>query len=318
VTDSPALDTYRWTLAEYVLRCEDSGNLTEVVVEGDLDRDVIEDALQRWGVTGATVIDMRDIGVTDEELASVGLGSGTRERLVAAALALEQRATESDVAGAVAFIADRDYEPPTTESRYLYVTDGYSIESYALNEATFDRFVRVVLGRARSSGGTGGGLGRRVHLCSGAELLERVLRPSIELAGIRLALKALQPSLAPSEKWTKDVNTDGDGIMTLRSAQVIERALQKGKQQDEGAAVELQRNAAAAKARADPFRLVRGHDYVAALHKLLQTTWGRRIGGTNVKAWSEDRIARMLLVAALPDLLDQTQLFLALRDWLAG
>jgi hypothetical protein len=46
VAPSVASD-YRWTIAEYVLRCSLSGDVTDLVVEGRLDRWFYEEVLDR-------------------------------------------------------------------------------------------------------------------------------------------------------------------------------------------------------------------------------------------------------------------------------
>jgi hypothetical protein len=141
-------DGYRWTLDEYVMRCEDGSDLEEILTEGEVDRDLFADAVKRWNLPDVNVIDASYLDVAIEELQTLALGEGVRATLLAVAIRLEQRAAETTLDAKVAVVVDRDYDPPACKSRFLFVTDGHSMENYALNATAFDRFVTIGLGRA--------------------------------------------------------------------------------------------------------------------------------------------------------------------------
>jgi hypothetical protein len=306
-------DTYRWTLDEYLMRCEDGRDLEEIVTEGDLDRDLFADAVKRWNLAHVNVIDADYLYVTIEELQALALGDGVRARLLAVAIRLEQRATEMTIGAKVAVVVDRDYDPPTCKSRFLFVTDGHSMENYALNTQAFDRFVTVGLGRGDRPVGKCAAASNAIHLSSGGKVLRRVLVPAVQLAAIRLALSGLDPPLSVFDRWTRYLKSDPAGNLTLETGLLVERVLQRSGQGKEKVVVELQCQRAEVEVGESPFLLVRGHDFVTILYQLLRSTWGRRIAGPAVKAWSEERLGRILLVGLPPHTLDATKLFSSVR-----
>jgi hypothetical protein len=306
-------DAYRWTLDEYVLRCEDGAGLAEILTEGGLDRDVIADAVRRWDLAHVTVIDADYIAVTPEELASLGFSIGVKAQLVSVALKLEERALEGAVQARIAIVVDRDYDPPSPPSRYLYETDGHSMESYVLNEEALDRFASVGLGRFPRPRGRGGVPTAIVHTSSGSELLARLLPAATEIAAVRLALRDLDPPLAPFERWMRYLVSDDQGVMGLDGATLLQRILVQDARGDDVASAEERRRAAVAEVEASPISLVRGRDLITVFQRCLQSSWGTRVGGSSFRNWSEDRFARVLFLALPADVLDGTPLFRALR-----
>lgn len=311
-------DTYRWTLSEYVLRCEDGDELVEVLTEGGLDRDLFTDAVDRWGTHQAVVIDADYIAVTANELLGANQPSGAKGRLVTVAIGLEERASEARIGARVAVVVDRDYEDPTAVSRFLFYTDGYSIESYALDVAVIDRFVRLGLGGGTRAAGRGGAASPAVNVCSGEDIVARLRNPANGVAAVRLALRELSPPLAPFDGWTRLVADEGDGFMSLDGGLLLKRVLEQHGRITEYPRSEARRKRAIEELEADPFRLWRGHDVICLLRKLLQSRWGCRMAGTKAKAWSESAIARMLFLAMPPDWLDDTPLFRSVRKHLSS
>lgn len=300
-------DTYRWTLDEYVLRHEDSDRLAELVAEGALDRDVFSDALERWNLTNVVVIDSDYVVVTPDDCQRSGYGTGVRSQLLALASALEQARDHRRLRGRVAVIVDRDYDPPPTTS-VLFTTDGHSMESYAMNERALGRFAGIGLGRAVRSKGRGGQSPSAMTV-SGADLLRRVLPPAVEISALRMSLGSLVPALAPFDRWLRYVSVDETGMMGLDGAKLLHRVLERARRSDEFGDADAARLLAQAQVQDDPFRLVRGHDFISAFHKLMTSKWGARLAGPNVKAWEPDRLARALLLALPSAELDGTPLF---------
>ena len=73
-----ALGARRWTLGEYVVRYEYSDGLQEILAEGEVDRDVIADALVRWSADDMNVLHADYVSVTQDEIAAAGFAYGTR------------------------------------------------------------------------------------------------------------------------------------------------------------------------------------------------------------------------------------------------
>jgi hypothetical protein len=303
---------YQWSIDEYVMRCEDGDDIREVVVEGRLDRDTVADAMERWEVLGVSVLDASYFRIGDEDLLQHGLTPGVKAELIALAESLEQRHVEVTIRATVAVVVDRDDELARAHSQYLLITDGYSMESYALNGATLQRFVRLFLARAEAS--SPGGVGQPATVSvTGDDLLTRFLPAAAAIGGCRVALRALTPPLAPPDGWLRHVDCDPQGYLEVNTAKILADVLSKSGQDsrhDELSALVL---AATAEASSDPFRRVRGHDGMALLHKLFKTSWGRRIAGPGAQAWTEDRVTRLLMLAVDSSRLDDASLFQALR-----
>ena len=294
------------------MRCEDGDDLAEILTEGDLDRDVFVDAVNRWGGRSVNVIDADYLAVEVEDLEAAGLSPGVRSQLLAVAHRLEERTTTGGTIRAkVAVIVDRDYEVIEVTSRFLFVTDGYSIESYLICEDAFDRFMTTGLGRGvRAS--VRGGETVATRMCSGEALLARVLKPAIELAAVHLALRELSPPVATFTRWSRYLTTDKHGNMDLRGGTLIANVLQTAGKSDETARAEARRIEAAAQVAASPAVLVRGRDFVAILLHLLRSNWGRSLAG-NVQGWDENRVGRMLFLALPTNHLDGSPLFMDVR-----
>lgn len=220
-------DTYCWTLSEYALRCEDGRGLVEVLTEGALDRDVFADAVRRWGLNDAVVMGADFVRATTSELASMGLSSGAKGTLIAVAIQLEDLALKAPIAARIAVVVDRDYDGSPGTSRFLFVTDGHSIESYALDRAVLERFMSLGLGRGDRPAGPERTSTPRVHTCSGGDVLERLTGASLEIAAVRLALLDASPRLALISGWLRYVDVDANGHMAVDGELLLSRVLKK-------------------------------------------------------------------------------------------
>ena len=307
-------DTYRWTLDEYVLRCEDGASLAEIIAESGLDRDVLSDAVARWHLDHVKIIDAESVAITDAERGAAGFGSGVKAGLLTVAYRLEQCALEAEIQATIAVVVDRDYDHEEHPiSRFLYVTDGHSMESYTLNEVAIGRFLRVGLGRPLEPKCSGEEVQASPHRVAGRDVLDRLLPAAIGIAALRIALKSLHPPVAPFDRWTRYLHVTDQGFLTLESTQLLTEVLRrKGRSADLSRIEQLQQSECL-RVRKDPVMLVRGHDFIAALHKILQSPWGRRVAGGNLRTWSEDRLTRNLFMGLPTPMLDNSLLFTRLR-----
>lgn len=304
---------YRWTLDEYILRCEQGTDVREIVVEGELDRDFISDALKRWGAGDVTVIDADYIEVSADEVTEAGFNVGVKGRLLTLAAALDRVKQSGTLAATVAVIVDRDYDETLPDHESLLVTDGYSLESYALSTESLDRFARLVLGRAPLPAGAQGHRAARRTPCTGKDLHVRLIPALVDVAAVRLTLLALDdpPRLFP--RWLGYVSVATNGTLTVRAEALLSNVLDQAglNHEYESAAARLaEEKPRVAK---DVFRLVRGHDFIDVLHKLLTSPWGRRVSGGFFVGRSEGSVARLLLISLDPSVLDATDLFAELR-----
>jgi hypothetical protein len=123
--------------------------LVDIYVEGAFDEDLIRWYLKTTGFTHAQVygIDTAEV----DAMVLAGLTSGNRQRLMALASALEGKVPP----GKVSCVCDRDFEKwiPTMEPipQAVLLTDFASMDCYAIDVATIDKFLTVILGERIAS-----------------------------------------------------------------------------------------------------------------------------------------------------------------------
>ena len=307
------IDPYRWTLDEYVLRCEHGTDLAEVVVEGELDRDIIGDSLNRWGLEDVTVLDSDYIAILAEEIAQAGFNPGAKGRLATLAAALDTVSQDSSIAARVVVIVDHDYDGAPLVSDYLLVTDGYSMESYAMSERVFERFLRVALGRAPLPAGSKGRPERRTT-CTGRELYQRIAPAACTVGAVRLLLRAVGQPLALFDSWSDYVRVRSDGHLLADGERLLENVLRAARRADEYENLRANLPDATARVSSNMFLLVRGHDFVTLLVKVFRGSWGRRLTGSRFNdSAAQSVLSRLLALAVDPAELDSFPLFQQLR-----
>ncbi len=286
------VEPYRWTLDEYVLRCEQGPDLCEVLVESELDRDVFGDALKRWGADGVRVLDSDYIRVSNDEVQSAGFAVGVKGRLLTAAAALERSPRE--LTGRVAVVVDRDYDGVPSLGDALLATDGHSIESYAFSAAALDRFARVLLGRGPLPHGARDHRADRRRTLTGEDLYWRVAPAATEIAAVRLTLLRLEKPPAVFERWLDYVSTTADGVLSVDRRTLLRNVLERAGRGEEFVSLEPRMAVEGARVTNDEFGLVRGHDFVALMLKLFRTPWGRRMSGNRLVSSPEGTLARIV------------------------
>jgi len=305
------IEPYRWTLGEYVLRCEQGADLCEVLVESDIDRDVFGDALKRWRAEHVRVLASDYIEVSDDETRRAGFNLGVKGRLLTVATALESSVA---IGGArVTIIVDRDYDDVLAPGDTLLTTDGHSLENYAFSAAALDRFARVVLGRGPLPAGAGNQPASHRVTCTGADLYRRVAPAATDIAAVRLTLLGLEEPPRVFKRWPDYVSASTDGVLSVNRRTLLRNVLDRAGRGNEYASLEPCLEVEAGRVTTDTFRLVRGHDFVSLLLKLLRTRWGRRVAGNRLISAQEGALARLLLVCVDPAHLDATPLFAELQ-----
>jgi hypothetical protein len=312
--------TDAWTLEEYVLRLEDGRDIAEVLVEGSLDRDVFADAVRRWGMSEAAVLVADVVDVTPDEIAQWTPLSGVKGKLVTVACMLEARAQATAISARVAVVVDRDYDCTVATSRFFHLTDGHSLESYALDEEVLERVVTLGLGRRAVRNPRPGRSDSRgpTNTCTGEDLLRRLLAPAASVAGVRIALREATPPIATFDRWLRYAEYDSDGFGSLDGALLLKRVLERSARVSELSDLDSRRQLGVTAADSQPVRLVRGHDFVALFLKLMRSRWGVRMGGAIFRTWDAEQMARLLLLSAATASLDGTPLFQGVRSALAA
>lgn len=143
-------------------------------------------------------------------------------------------------------------------------------------------------------------------------MYERVEAAAASIAGVRLTLRRLEPAPSVFASWLDYVPAHSDGHLVADHRRLLQNVMAGAGLTCDEASLELLEEEVE-RASKDGFRLVRGHDYIALLLKLLHSTWGRRISGSRFNGWTESQLARMLFVAADPAELDRYPLFDQLR-----
>jgi hypothetical protein len=308
------LGDYRWTTAEYVLRCQQSPELREVLVEGQLDHDVVVDALGRWNVDGINVLISDYVSVAPEDVAAAGHRAGVKGQLLTLAAALDAQVGEEGSDGVIV-VVDRDYDGPAGGRARVLVTDGYSIESYAYNEPALERFARFVLRRGGPGTPRPRGSGAAPN---GADLFRRVSEAALAVAAARLALASLEKQCTLTSRWVDQVQVDRDGRMTVAHRALLRSALSAASQTAAQDAAEAEFERMHPRVERDRFSLVRGRDFVDLLLRLLRSQWGRKVSGNRFRSETPRTLGALLMLAVDSAALDATPLFQSLRARLAG
>jgi hypothetical protein len=298
---------WRWSLQEYLLRCEIGKGLCEVIVEGGLDRDVFEAAVQRWGYDDVTIIDSAFLSIDNGEVVEAGFEPGVKGQLLTLGRLVTDASSAGRVQATIVIVVDRDYSDAVFGPR-IFVTDGYSIENYLMDVKVLDTFVRLTLGR-----GISGANERRTT--SGQELCDAILGAACAISAVRRLVRRCEPPAMVFDRWLDYVQVEADGSLVADSIRLLRNVLgAQGRDQVLERVRELQTEES--RVEADAFRLVRGHDFVSLLVKLLRSRWGRGIAGIYRRA-DEDTLARALFAAADPQQIDCWPLFRSVRSALA-
>jgi hypothetical protein len=312
-------ERYRWTISEYVLRCE-LYRFRELLVEGEGDRTFFLDVLGRYGLAEIAVLDSDYFHIPREDVEDSGFEVGAKGRLLTLAAAICARATEAELRANVLVIVDRNYDEglPPEVTCVAVATDGYSLENYVLSARALERFVRMVLGRDELPAGAGGTPPERRSATSGDDLFIRIVPASSEVAAVRRALVRIASGIGLFAHWIDYVTVASDGHAAVDGQTLFERVLK--------AAGISERTSDATKVLAEerervtsnPFRYVRGADYVKVLHKVLKSSWGRRMAGINLSTVPTHAIRRWLLLAVDHAEVDEQALFQTIRGRFAA
>lgn len=313
--DSGADKGARWTLDEYIYRCEIDSGVFEVLVEADLDADVISDSAAAWRIPPTfAILDSRSIRVTDDEIRAAGFSPGVKGGLLTVGAQLADLQRSQALKAHIRIVVDHDYDGvPGPLTQIITCTDFYSIESYAFTEASLHRFLRLIVGRARDARRTQ----RNVAGCTGGELRDRIMSGAVDLAATRLALIKGRPSIAIAPSAMRHIGVDVNGYSQTDVEGLLQSALRTRSPQVRDVtlnAIEELRPVVSV----EPLKLIRGHDLITVAQKVLKSPWGRRTTGRSWGQWDESQIIRAMLTCAAAGSLYGEGLFVALRTIVEG
>jgi len=144
-----ASDETRRTLDELRVEHELFEDLRDVYVEGRHDRLALQ-AFFRWAEVRTSVrvyeIDQR-LDLPASELFALSLEDGRRSRLIALALSANSWPSRRGLTAVIDADAAYAGSPVPADVDTLLITDGTSIEAYALNSSTLDKFLALTLRR---------------------------------------------------------------------------------------------------------------------------------------------------------------------------
>ena len=306
------LGSYRWTVLEYVVRCEMGEDIREVLVEGVIDCDVLTRAFRRWDL-GVSVIESTFIRTSKEELDELGVPVGAKGTLLTVAYTLAKSRGANQSVERVAVVVDRDYDEMYQVSPFVLFTDGYAIENYALNVEALHRFSEETLGRAPRPTGAKGQESER-YSCSGYDLYRRIAVALTEIASVRMTLREAAPPLKTFDRWLRYAQLDSEAFVSLDGNALLRNILTTEGRASEIEMMSERRKRNLEKAKADVERWVRGHDFVDMLRKVLKSKWGRRRNGEVAAAGDATDLSRRLVFAVDPAALDASRLFQALQQ----
>lgn len=305
---------YRWTLSEYVLRCALDADIRELLVEGEIDASFLLDALSRHGMADVNVFDADYVHVTKDEVDYAGFSSGAKARLLTIGAALVREEQRATLSATIAIVVDQNYDGvPHDLGEYVYGTDGYSIENYAINEQSVERFLRRLFGRTPEPVGAGGRRRRRRTVEPASGWLRRLLPPAMDVAAIRLTLRALPQPIALIDGWLDYFKVSSDGAFSGDPVDVARKSLIAAGVDVAGMS---EQTLALARDRVthSPVRLIRGRDYTDLFQKLLRSPWGKRNTGFNFATVPDEVVRRWIVAEAAPGAADAGMLVPALVE----
>jgi len=307
------LGPWRWTLNEYVLRCEDGADVREILVEGEIDRDVFGDAVARWKAD-VCVLDGDYLDVSIDEIVAAGYTPGVKGALLTVATALNVALDNGRLRAFVTVIVDRDYDDGLFQEARgtLLVTDRHSIESYAFSPNALGRFLMVALGRVSLPTGAKGAAPSRRTTTTGQDVYDRIRPAAAQMAAVRMVVRELTDPPGIFERWLDYAKVSSDGVLDLNGAKLLKTVLGAACREEEYSSIETRLHENFELAHSDPPRWVRGHDFVEMTMKLCRSRWGRQIAGVHGKM-TERAFARQLLLSVNPTELDAMPLFAELR-----
>jgi hypothetical protein len=187
-------------------------SVRDIFVEGPSDRAFVTGVMQRLTFSDMKVKEVDLIDVTDGHLASLGLESGSRQRVIALALTLEQT-SDVDLRAQVICIADADDEAgtrPAFAGDLLIYTDVTSLPVYAFGAEYIQWYLDVgVLG----------------FPLSGEDVVESLLPILRDAACARRAFKKLNVQCSLVD-LTKDCTFD-DKKLNFDNVRFVERLINK-------------------------------------------------------------------------------------------
>ena len=244
----------RRTIPELVTLYELEPSIRDIYVEGPTDRAFLTGLLERVGYREIEVWEIDEIEVSEGQLRTLNLGTGSRQRIIALALMLEQSASVN-LQPQVICIADADDEagcaPHITGSLLVY-TDVSSMPVYAYDGRYIQWYLDVVV------------LGFPIPGSHVVAALNPVLMHS---ASARRALKSLCIDCSLVD-LTRDCTTDGHSI-SFDDRRFIERLVNKANAH--GRREQLDEEAARHRSsmKADPKLWVHAEDFSLLLHWLI-------------------------------------------------
>jgi hypothetical protein len=252
-------------LAEILALYKFEPNLVDIYVEGEGDKAVVTWFLSRIPAQDVNVYSIDAIDIPAPIMTKYDLTPhSNRSRVLALSIELYKEFQESIK---VLCIADRDYDeyfPRTVSSPLLQLTDGHSMECYALNEICFRKFSSLVLGESRT------------HLLSMIPSLQSILR---EVYAIRLANETL--------RWGMEFIPFGHYIsvkglhISFKKETFIKAYLQKNRHWAERDTFLHTVEDVTAKLSKDPQKTSRGHDIAEVLIVVLRKLFRNRKFGNS-------------------------------------
>ncbi|MEH1845315.1 MAG: DUF4435 domain-containing protein [Nostoc sp.] len=137
----------RRTLDELVTRYELEPDLCDIYVEGKTDKLLIEWFLEHKERQGFAVYEIDTVDIPAQLLLDQGLKDNNRSRVIALALHIQDKLSETPLH--VTCIADKDFDwlfGKEYQCDLLLFTDYSCLEMYLFNEVVLDKYLRLGLG----------------------------------------------------------------------------------------------------------------------------------------------------------------------------
>ncbi|MEH2295455.1 hypothetical protein [Nostoc sp.] len=285
----------RRTLDELVTRYELAPDLCDIYVEGKTDKLLIEWFLDQKEHQGFVVYEIDTVEIPAQLLFEQGLKDNNRSRVIALALYIQDKLSETPLH--LTCIADKDFDllfGKEYQCNLLLFTDYSCLEIYLFNEVVLDKYLR---------------LGLRLSQPRAREVLNQVSRVLEDLFLIRATNEALELNMRWLEKFGDCCNLNkNNNQIQFDSTTFINKYLNSNRNHSQESIFRIKLEELRAKELIEIRYKIHGHDFTELLCWYIRPYLRKEIRSS----YNSEILAGSLLVCIDVEKLAQEVLFQSL------